>query len=334
MRRLITGAALTALTAKALLRGGGIDLGGRVAVVTGGSRGLGLALAREFASQGAAVVVCARNAEQVEGAASELRAGGADALGVACDVRDPEQVRALIDRAVERHGRLDVLVNNAGTISIGPVEVQTLEDFQQAMDTMFWGTYHPTMAALPHLRAAEAGRIVNITSIGGKVPAPHLLPYTAAKSAAVGFSEGLRVELAPEGVLVTTVVPGLMRTGSHLAALAKGDSAAEFRWFGLAASLPVTSTSAEHAARRIVAAARRGDAEVILTWQAHLAVRLHGLAPALSSRAAALVDRLLPDPPSDGSGTEAELGGETGVDLGPLGALGDRAAETHRQSLD
>lgn len=309
----------------------GIDLDGRVVLVTGGSRGLGFALTRAFGSAGAKVALCARNAEQVDGAAAQLRAEGVDALGVPCDVTDRDAVQRLLAQTVEHFGRLDVLVNNAGTITIGPLDSQTDEDFATALDTMFWGVYHPTMAALPHLRAADGGRLVNITSIGGKVPAPHLLPYTVAKYAAVGFSEGLRVELAAEDVRVTTVVPGLMRTGSHLNALAKGQHGKEFAWFGLAASLPITSTTAEHAARRIVAAARRGDAEVILTWQAQLAVRAHGLAPGLTTRAAGLFARLLPRAPEEAEGDEPVLGRDTGADLGPLGAPGRRGAEEHRQ---
>jgi hypothetical protein len=162
------------------------------------------------------------------------------------------------------------------------------------MATMYWGVVHPTLAALPAMRERGSGRIITITSIGGKLPAPHLLPYTAAKHAAVGFSEGLRVELARHGISVTTAVPGLMRTGSPDNALFKGNHTAEHGWFTVADSLPLVSMDAERAAAAIVRAGLRGQAEIILTPAAKLAVRVHGVAPALTTRALSLVDRMLP----------------------------------------
>ena len=107
------------------------------------------------------------------------------------------------------------MVNNAGMIQVGPLATTTKEDFVTALDVMFWGTLYPTLAVLPQMRARGRGHIVNITSIGDLVSVPHLLPYTCAKFAAVGLSEGLRAELGPVGIRVTTVVPGLMRTGSY-----------------------------------------------------------------------------------------------------------------------
>lgn len=301
-------------------------LEGRIVLITGGSRGLGLALAKEFAAAGAKVAICARNVEQLAEAERQLRAGGGDVLAVPCDVTDAADVRRMVDHVVHRWDGIDVLVPNAGTITVGPLEAQTDTDFANALDTMFWGVYHPTMAALPHLERSSSPRITVITSIGGKVPAPHLLPYTVAKHAAVGFSEGLRVELAHRDIPVTTVVPGLMRTGSYQHALTKGDHAAEYRWFGLLDSLPFTSTSAEHAARRIVAATRRGDAQIILTWQAQLAVRAHGLAPALSTRLASVTEPLLPDAEGTPEEQEPQLGKEAGS-IGPADVLGERAAQ-------
>lgn len=140
-------------------------------------------------------------------------------LTVECDVTDRGQVEDLVRSVSERFGRLDVLVNNADIIEVGPVTAMTVDDFATAHDVMFWGMLYPTLAALPHLRRRHRGRIINITSVGGKISAPHLLPYNCAKFAAVGLSEGLRAELAGSGVSVTAVVPGLMRTGSHLRAL-------------------------------------------------------------------------------------------------------------------
>lgn len=314
------------------LRAQGTDLDGRVALVTGASRGLGLALARELAAQGASLGICARNEDQLQAAAEELRADGAPVEAVACDVSDRADVERFIDTVADRFGGLDVVVNNAGVITVGPLNAQTDEDVAHSMDVMFWGTYHVTMASLDHLRRSSAPRLVNITSVGGKIAVPHLLPYCAAKFAAVGLSETLHAELAREGVAVTTVVPGLMRTGSHVNALVKGRHRLEAAWFGALASFPATATSAAHAARRIVAATRRGDAEVILTWQAHLAVRLNGLAPGLTTRLNAMLNRALPSD-DDGRGRQPELAGDTGQEgaIPPLRALGRRAASAYGQ---
>lgn len=303
-----------------------------MALVTGASRGLGLALARELADQGAKLGVCARNDAQLQAAAEELRARGAQVEAVPCDVGDQADVKRFVDAVADRFGGLDVVVNNAGVMTVGPLNAQTQEDVTQAVDVMFWGVYHTTMASLEHLRRSSAPRIANITSIGGKIGVPHLLGYCAAKFAAVGLSETLHAELAREGVPVTTVVPGLMRTGSHVNALVKGRHGLEAAWFGALASFPATSTSAAHAARRVVAATRRGDAETILTWQAHLATRVHGLAPGLTARLNAMVNRALPSD-DEGHGRDPELAGETGREAGiaPLRTLGRRAASSYGQ---
>jgi short-subunit dehydrogenase len=172
----------------------------------------------------------------------------------------------------------------------------TVEDFETALDVMFWGVLYPTLAVLPQMRARHSGRIVNITSIGGMVSVPHLLPYNCAKFAALGLSEGLRAELGQEGIRVTTIVPGLMRTGSHLHARFQGQQEREFTWFALGASLPLISMSAERAARQIVHATRRGEAERILSLPANLLGRLHGLCPGTTTNLLSVVHRLLPRP--------------------------------------
>lgn len=283
-----------------------------VALVTGASRGLGLLLAAELARRGHDLVVCARSADGLQTAAERLRTGGRRVLAVPADVGVRTDVERLVAAAVSEYGRLDVLVNNAGIIQVGPLTALTVEHFEQALDVMVLGPVYSTLAALPHLRRSPRGVVLNITSIGGKVPAPHLLPYATAKFAAVGFSETLRAELAGSGVSVTTAVPGLMRTGSPRNALFTGDATAEYRWFALADSLPLLSIDAERAARRIVCAALRGRPEVILTPTAHIAVRLHGLAPGLTTRAAGLAARLLPgggpDPLRPGHATGRQPG--------------------------
>jgi short-subunit dehydrogenase len=199
------------------------------------------------------------------------------------------------------------------------------------MDVMFWGTVYPTLAVLPAMRKRGSGHIANITSIGGKVSVPHLLPYCCAKFAAVGFSEGLRAELGRHGVKVTTVVPGLMRTGSHLNAYFKGNNQDEFTWFSLGATLPVAAMSARRAARRIVAAIRRGQAEIILTPQAKALSLIHGAAPGITADLLGVVNRVLPQ--AEGTDRDRHLGreSETLVTRSMLTALGRKAARDLNQ---
>lgn len=273
------------------------DLHGEVAVVTGASRGLGLLLARELAGQGCPLVICARDAAELERAADELRAVGAEVTTVACDVTDEATPQLLIDTAVQRYGRLDILVSNAGVIQVGPVQAAQIGHYEMAMNTMALAPARLALTALPVMRRQGHGRIVTIGSIGGKISVPHLLPYSTAKFAAVGFSEGLRAELGPGPVTVTTVVPGLMRTGSHLQARFTGQPSKEFTWFSLGASLPLVSMDAERAARQIIAAVRQRRAEIILTPAGQLVSRAAGIVPGLTSEILHLVQRLaLPTP--------------------------------------
>jgi NAD(P)-dependent dehydrogenase (short-subunit alcohol dehydrogenase family) len=268
------------------------NLRGQVVLITGGSRGLGLAMAREFAREGCRLMLCARDAAELDRAAADLGSRGAEAHTFVCDVGDRSAVARLVEETVAHFGRLDILVNNAGVIQVAPITAMTVEDFEQAMDVMFWGMVYATLASLPHL--GQGSRIVNITSIGGKIAVPHLVPYCCAKFAAVAFSEGIRAELAEKGIQVTTIAPGLMRTGSYLNAEFKGEADREAAWFSLAATLPLVSIDADRAARQVVAAAKSGRAERILTTQANLAARFHGLFPGLTTEILALVNRLLP----------------------------------------
>jgi NAD(P)-dependent dehydrogenase (short-subunit alcohol dehydrogenase family) len=266
------------------------DFRDKHALITGGSRGLGLVLARELAARGARLSICSRDPDELTRAAADL---GGGVLAERCDVTDRDQVRAFVRRARGWHGPVDVLINNAGVIQVGPVEEMREEDFEQSLRTHFWAALYTTLEVLPEMKARRSGRIVNIASFGGKVAVPHLLPYSAGKFSLVGFSTGLRAEVAKHGVVVTTVCPGLMRTGSHLNADFKGRNDEEYAWFALGNATPGLSMSAEVAARKIVAACARGDAEAVLGLPAKLAVAAHALAPNLTADVLALADRLV-----------------------------------------
>lgn len=273
------------------------DLNGQVALITGGSRGLGLALARELADQGCRLAICARDEAELLRAGEDLERRGADVLAVRCDVADQADVDRMVAAVEEAFGRIDVLICNAGMMPVGQFDSMELEDFRQAMDITYWGTLYSVLAVLPAMRARGQGRIAVITSIGGKISVPHMLPYNGAKFAAVGLAEGLRAELAGEGITVTTIVPGLMRTGSYLNAYFSGDAEgqeAHYRLFAPLSSLPLLSASADGAARSFVRAIRRGAVEHIYPPQFGVVARLHGIAPSLTIRTLSVADRLLP----------------------------------------
>jgi len=322
----IAALAAGAMLARALRRGASFR--GRVVLITGGSRGLGLVLARKLVAKGARVAICARDERELERAREDLVARGGEALAVPCDLRIPSAAERLVDTVVAHYGRLDVLINNAGIIEVGPAGAMTLADYHAVLGVNFWGAVHATLAALPHLRRSSLARIVNVTSIGGALPVPHLLPYTCSKFALVGFSEGIAAEVASEGVRVTTVVPGLMRTGSFVNALFKGEREREVSWFSLGAALPLVSMSAERAASRILLACARGERFVTLGLPFKALRIAHALAPGLSIALLSVIDRLLPDAGGADPSEAPEPGWlhRQGVARSPLLALGNRAA--------
>jgi short-subunit dehydrogenase len=310
-----------------LVRRASYSLAGRTVFITGGSRGLGLVLARQLLDQGARVALSARSAEELDAARGQL---SAEVRTYVCDLSDREAVEQVIRRATEELGGIDVLINNAGLIQVGPEESMTLRDYETEMGVHFWGPLYAIRAVLPKMRMRKEGRIVNIASIGGKISVPHLLPYSASKFALVGLSEGLTAELAKDGIRVTTVCPGLMRTGSPRNAKMKGNHRAEYAWFKLADSLPPLAMSAERAAAQIISALRRGDAEVILSMPAKIASRVHGLFPGATARALGWVNRALPRAREE---TASRRGFEStsAVSESPLTALSDRAARRNNQ---
>lgn len=305
-----------------------------VALVAGASRGLGLLIARELLEREHQVAICARDAEELTAAVGILSPFGS-VHSYVCDVGDRAQVGQMIASIEADLGSVDVLVTVAGVIQVGPAQSVTLEHFDEAISTMLWGPVQLAWAVLPGMRERGKGRIGTVASIGGTVAPPHLLPYATAKFAAVGFSEGLSAELSGTGVTSTTVIPGLMRTGSHERALFTGDAAQEYAWFAPAASLPLLSMGAHRAAAKIVDGVLAGRPHVGLTPLTHVGMRVHGLAPSTTVRALGLVNRVLPSAPTEPapatiSGRAAAVALNSRIVAG-LTALGSRAARRYNQ---
>ena len=306
------------LASQAWRRRSNFDFAGKSVVITGGSRGLGLVMARQLADQGARLTLIARSEEDLSRAVEDITARQpfSEILAAPADVRRRSEADRAIAQAVDRFGRIDVLINNAGIIQVGPVAHMKLADYNDAMETHFWGPLYTIFAALPRMRSQGEGRIVNISSIGGRISVPHLVPYSASKFALTGLSDGLRYELARHGILVTTVCPGLMRTGSPLNATFKGRHPEEYAWFAISDSLPLATIDASRAAHQILEACRRGDAELVITLQAKLAVVARTMAPELFARVMSYINGLLP-PPTGADGDRTKLGRESQSEWAP-----------------
>lgn len=317
-----------------LRRGSEYDFKDKVVLITGGSRGLGLVLAREFAAEGARLVICARDEDELDRAYVDLESRGAEVMIHRCDVTNRTDVLEMVCAIESRFGGVDVLVNNAGVIQMGPLDVMTHADFEKAMSAHFWAPLNTIMAVLPRMRQKKSGRIVNISSIGGKVSVPHLVPYCASKFALTGLSKGMRTELLKDGIAVTTICPGLMRTGSPRNAGFKGKHREEYAWFSISDALPLLSVSAEHAARQIVSACRRGRTELVISVPAKLAVLFDTLLPEVTSNLFALANKLLL-PTSGGIGEREAKGKESESALSPswLTTLSEQAAVRNNEVL-
>ncbi len=270
------------------------DWAGKRVLITGASRGLGLVIARQLAEQGARIGITARNEQDLNRAALELRQRGSEVIVHPCDVRDTSQVSGLVDHVIKQFGGVDVLINVAGIISVGPLDAMTLDDFHDSMQTNCFGALHTSLAVLPSMRACGWGRIVNIASLGGRLAVPHMLPYATSKFALVGLSNGLRAELKRENIFVTTACPGLMRTGSPRNAIFKGRHRNEYAWFSIADSLPVLSMSAETAAEQILLACRHGRGELFIHNPLNLAIALQRIHPELTQEILAMAANVLP----------------------------------------
>jgi NAD(P)-dependent dehydrogenase (short-subunit alcohol dehydrogenase family) len=291
------------------IRKGRYTLRDKVAVITGGSRGLGLVLARHICAQSGSVALIARDPEELARAKADLAARGGAVLAIQCDLLDASQIEAAVRQTIDRFGKVDILINNAGIIEVGPLEHMTREDFEHAMQLHFWAAYELVSRIVPEMRTRGGGRIVNISSIGGKMAVPHLAPYSVSKFALTGFSDAIRAELARDNIHVTTVAPGMMRIGSHVNAKFKGNRDLEFAWFAASAGAPMISMNANRAARKILAACRRGQPSLTLTFAARGAILGNALFPNLTGYVMRLVNRFLPKP-SGVEGNQSRSGSE------------------------
>jgi short-subunit dehydrogenase len=244
----------------------------RSVIITGSSRGLGLALAEQFLREGARVVLLARDSDELDRAQDLLqqRVSG-QIMTISCDITQPDEVKRAFEQVEGVFGSIDILVNNAGAIVVGPLESMEEADFNALLDLQVHAIVQATQTVLPIFRHQGGGRVVNICSIGGKVAVPHMSAYCAAKFALAGLSAVMAAELSVDNVVVTTVFPGMMRVGSPMQAVIKGDHEKEYAWFALGDMIPGVSVSAEYAATQILQGVRAGDAQVIFPTTAKLA---------------------------------------------------------------
>jgi len=307
------------------------SLHNKVALITGGSRGLGLVLARQICAQDGKVALIARDPDELARAKADLAPRGGVVLTIECDLLDAGQIQSTVRQIINRFGKIDILINNAGIIEVGPLEHMGRDDFERAMRVHFWAPFELVSQVVPEMRTWGGGRIVNISSIGGKMAVPHLAPYSASKFALTGFSDAFRAELARDNIHVTTVAPGMMRTGSHVNAKFKGKHDIEFAWFAASAGAPLISMNADRAARKILAACRRGQPSLTLTFAARGAILGNALLPNLTGYLMKFVNRFLPGP-SHGQGNQSRPGSQLRR-LTPkwLTRLGDRATRTNNE---
>jgi NAD(P)-dependent dehydrogenase (short-subunit alcohol dehydrogenase family) len=268
-----------------------------------------LVLARQLCAEGARVALLARDPDELARAREDLVQRGGEVLTISCDLLEREQIDAAVQKVADHFGGIDVVINNAGIIEVGPLEHMQREDFERAMNLHFWAPFNLIMKAIPHLRRRGEGRIVNIASIGGKMAVPHLAPYCASKFALVGLSDALRAELARDRIHVTTVTPGLMRTGSQGNAKFKGDHRAEYTWFSLSTALPFVSIKAERAAAQIIAACRRGVPSLTIPLMARATILGNALFPNIAGSMMKVINTVLP-PPGGPDGDASRSGWE------------------------
>ncbi|NIJ54373.1 SDR family NAD(P)-dependent oxidoreductase [Dyadobacter arcticus] len=305
------------------------DFRDKVVLITGGSRGLGLEMARVLATKGSKIAICARTENQLEKAEFDPELEGAEILAIRADLTNASEANKVVQEVISHFGRLDVLINNAGIMVVGPENVMEIEDYQHVMDANLWSALYTMKAAIPHFLIQGEGRIANICSIGGKIAVPHMLPYSVSKFAMVGLSEGMGAELKKDNIQVTTVIPNLMRTGSPRNVSVKGNHESEYEWFKLADSLPFLAQDSKTAAKEIIEAIEDGENEVVLTATGKIVTALKGIMPGSVTTLTQFADRFFPRSNNKElkKGSESETEATTGL----VGSVTDRAAAANNE---
>lgn len=259
----------------------------KVAIVTGGSEGIGEAIAARFAKENYHVVIAARDAAKLTKVASQLKSQFATpVVPMPTDVREPKQVQDLVAQTIADFGQLDVLVNNAGLYSTGPTEEFTLEEWHRVIDTNLWGYIHTTHAVLPYLVSQQAGSILNICSIAGKVPMPYSTLYTTSKFAIAGMSQALSAELSNKGIQVCAIYPNIIQTDFPNKAVLQGkdlaDKKSRYQQLEKTLSMPFIEKT-EDVADAVWQALEHNEREHVL-GSAKLINGMHGMLPRMTEK--------------------------------------------------
>lgn len=216
------------------------NIAGKIIVITGASSGMGAAAAQHLAEQGASVILGARRADRIEALAAEITEAGGKATSVVTDVTKREDVRRLVDKAVEAYGRIDVLINNAGVMPLSPMDRLKVDEWDQMIDVNLKGVLYGIAAALPHMKAQKSGHIINLSSVLGHRIIPTSAVYSATKFGVRALSDGLREEVAADNIRVTVISPGSVRTELH-DHISEKDVQQANREFAAKVSLPATT---------------------------------------------------------------------------------------------
>lgn len=230
-----------------------LELENKVAIVTGGTQGIGRATAMRLAKEGASVVIAARGREQLDSVAGEIRSGGGRVAAVQADVSRAEDCEKLVAEAVRAFGRLDILVNNAGTSATGEFESVTDETWQADLDLKLFAAVRLSRLEIPHMKAQGGGRIVNITNIGAKQPRARSMPTTVTRAAGLALTKALSKEFAPHNILVNTVCIGLVRAGQHEKKAAKAGVPVEKLYADMAKDIPLGRVGHADEVARVIA---------------------------------------------------------------------------------
>jgi NAD(P)-dependent dehydrogenase (short-subunit alcohol dehydrogenase family) len=232
-----------------------MDLGltGKVAIITGGTQGIGKASAEQLAAEGACVVIVARGQARLDEVAAAIRASGGKVHPVAADVAQPDAASRIVSEAIQAFGALDILINNAGTSATGAFESVTDEAWQSDFDLKLFAAVRLVREAVPHLRRQGGGRIVNVTNIGAKAPGARTMPTTVTRAAGQAMTKALSKEYAPDNILVNSVCIGLVRAGQHETKARLAGVDLETHYATLGKTVPLGRVGQAHEAAKVIA---------------------------------------------------------------------------------